>query len=141
MARLSLLAFAGFAVADWVAVSRGSKSLEYVAKPATLAALVLYAASSPAPSGWLTAALVFSLLGDVFLMLPVDLFAAGLGAFLIGHIAYIGGFDASGLSRVLWSIVVLSASSPIWLRILRAVDHAALRPAVGGYIVVLAVML
>jgi uncharacterized membrane protein YhhN len=47
---------------------------------------------------WFVVALVFSLAGDVFLMLPGDLFVAGLAAFLVGHLAYVGGFLAAGVS-------------------------------------------
>ena len=35
------------------------------------------------------------LLGDVYLMLPVDLFIPGLAAFLVGHLAYIADFHAA----------------------------------------------
>ncbi|MGH7857324.1 MAG: lysoplasmalogenase, partial [Candidatus Binatia bacterium] len=40
----------------------------------------------------LLVALVFSFLGDVFLMIPGDLFLWGLGSFLVGHLAYIVAF-------------------------------------------------
>jgi uncharacterized membrane protein YhhN len=40
----------------------------------------------------LLVALVFSFLGDVFLMIPADLFLWGLGSFLVGHVAYIVAF-------------------------------------------------
>lgn len=41
-------------------------------------------------------ALLFSLLGDIFLMLPRERFLAGLGAFLLAHLAYGWGFLGSG---------------------------------------------
>ena len=40
---------------------------------------------------WFVAALVLCLIGDVFLMLPQDLFVFGLASFLLGHLAYIVG--------------------------------------------------
>jgi uncharacterized membrane protein YhhN len=46
---------------------------------------------------WFVVALVLSLIGDIFLMLPQDLFLPGLVSFLLGHLAYIAGFLASGL--------------------------------------------
>ena len=46
---------------------------------------------------WFVAALVLSLVGDVFLMLPQDLFVFGLGSFLLGHIAYIVGMHVDGV--------------------------------------------
>src|SRR3989441_7334022 len=101
MEAVALAAFGVFAVLDWLAVSRSVRSLEYVAKPATLLALLVYAGSGH-PSPWLVAALAFSLLGDVFLMLPADLFLAGLAAFLVAHLAYIGAFAGPVLPRLVW---------------------------------------
>ena len=40
---------------------------------------------------WFVAALVLCLAGDVFLMLPKDLFVAGLASFLLGHLCYVAG--------------------------------------------------
>jgi uncharacterized membrane protein YhhN len=89
---------AGMAVVDWVAVARGDARLEYLAKPGVLVALVAACAALPAShtdlvdrKWWFVAALVLCLAGDVLLMLPRDLFVAGLGAFLVGHLLYIGG--------------------------------------------------
>src|SRR2546429_181568 len=90
----ALVAFGVFALLDWLAVSRGIRALEYVAKPATLLSLLAYAAFGHA-SPWLVAALVFSLLGDIFLLLPAGLFLARLGAFLVAHLAYIRAVAAS----------------------------------------------
>jgi len=42
------------------------------------------------------AGLVFSLAGDVFLMLPGDRFVAGLAAFLVAHLCYLGAFTRGG---------------------------------------------
>ncbi len=140
MAILSLLAFLGLAIADWIAVSQESRTLEYVAKPAALAALLIYAATGAHCSVALLTALVLSLLGDVFLMLPVDLFAAGLGSFLLAHVAYIADFNVSSTTRVLWWLIVVACSSPLIRRIMRAVSPEALRPAVGVYIAVIGLM-
>src|SRR5436190_302342 len=69
------------AVGDWWAVARDRKHVEYVCKPATLALLVGVAATLQADDNVVRAcfivALLLSLLGDVFLMLPHDLFIAG----------------------------------------------------------------
>jgi uncharacterized membrane protein YhhN len=90
------------ATGDWAAVAAGNKRLEYVCKPAVLVALTAAALAldpdDPTVRAWFVVALVFSLAGDVFLMLPGDLFVAGLAAFLVGHLAYVGGFLAAGVS-------------------------------------------
>jgi uncharacterized membrane protein YhhN len=140
MEMLYLGLFAVAAVVDWIAVARGNKVLEYVAKPATLAFLALFANSLAGASHALIAALLFSLLGDVYLMLPADLFLAGLGAFLFGHVAYVAAFDVPLLSRLLWFVVAAILSSPLALRILRAVDDSALRVAVACYMAVITLM-
>jgi uncharacterized membrane protein YhhN len=140
MATLAFLAFGAFAALDWWAVSQQRTTVEYVAKPATLAALLIFAATGAQCSVALISALVLSLLGDVFLMLPAELFAVGLGAFLLAHVAYISDFEAAIGWRMFWWIVVLAASTPIVRRIYRAVTPDELRPAVVTYIVVIALM-
>jgi uncharacterized membrane protein YhhN len=95
MAVALLTAAAVVAVLDWIAVQTQRKPLEYACKPLTLALLTGVAlALQPAYESRRLAfvvALVLSLLGDVFLMLPRDLFAFGLGSFLLGHVAYVVG--------------------------------------------------
>ena len=99
------------AMTDWAAVALQRKRLEYFAKPATMLALIAVAASlgvaSPGQQRWFIIALAFGVLGDVFLMLPRNLFLPGLAAFLVGHLAYLAGFLASGLEPI--RIVVYTA--------------------------------
>lgn len=100
LAALALL----IGLVDWVAVHRGARSVEYVAKPATMLPLIGAALALdptvPAMRPWFVAALVCSLAGDVFLMLPKEetWFVPGLGSFLVGHILYIVGLTRAPLS-------------------------------------------
>jgi uncharacterized membrane protein YhhN len=91
------------ALVDWYAVARKDKRIEYVAKPATLLCLILVAvALDPevnAMRSWFVVALALSMVGDVFLMLPGNLFVQGLGSFLLAHLAYIAGFVAGGIDE------------------------------------------
>jgi len=69
----------------------------WIAKPLTMLFILAIAAqpslgASDAYQGLLLAGLLFSLAGDVFLMLPSDRFIAGLGSFFVGHIFYVGAF-------------------------------------------------
>jgi uncharacterized membrane protein YhhN len=139
-----------FAVLDWVAVARNDKPLEYFAKPATMVALIVVAlALDPTSSGrrgWFVAALLFSLAGDVFLMLPRDLFVAGLAAFLVGHICYVVGFwlDPPGALALVVSLVVVAVLvAPVATRIMGAVRRGEpeLFGPVAAYIGVISVML
>lgn len=135
-----LLGFFLFAVLDWYAVSNDWKAAEYVAKPATLAFLLLYALLQPEVSWMLIAALTFSLLGDVYLMLPNDMFIAGLSAFLVGHVAYVFAFDAPFGARLGWLAAVVVLSSPLAFKILGAAKPAAMRPPVAIYMLVISAM-
>jgi uncharacterized membrane protein YhhN len=152
------LAWAGFlvagvfAVADWSARVRHDKRVEYVAKPATLAALLVVAiALDPADEGrrwWFVAALAFSLAGDVLLMLPTDRFVAGLAAFLVAHVCYVVGLwldPPSGLAVVLAAVVVAAVVGPLAARIVAALRRAgpeqrALVGPVAAYIGVISAM-
>jgi uncharacterized membrane protein YhhN len=87
------------ALIDWVAVARRRKRLEYVFKPATLVAVLVGAwlLTRGPHDAWQACfflpGLVFSLAGDVFLMLPGPCFLPGLVAFLLGHLCYIAGLN------------------------------------------------
>lgn len=140
MTALLLLAFLAAAAVDWWAVTSEQQNVEYIAKPAALAILVIYASAAAQSPPLLVTALAFSLLGDVYLMLPGNFFLPGLGAFLIGHLAYIGCFEASLLSRLLWLVPVLGLASPLAVRILGAVGDRALRAAVALYMVAIGLM-
>lgn len=76
---------------------RRSQWLHYVCKPLTTVLILLVALSAPAPvapsyQALIAVGLVFSLAGDVFLMLPSDRFVAGLVSFLLAHLFYIAAF-------------------------------------------------
>jgi uncharacterized membrane protein YhhN len=147
----ALLVVAGaFAVGDWAAVGRGHRAAEYVCKPgATTALLAMAAVLAPEHSGQRSAflvALVFSLIGDVALMVAGDKLVIGLGAFLIGHVAYVVGFalrggDASdyavGAAIVAIPAVVLGAR---FVRALRRGGHDELTSPVLAYVLAIAAM-
>jgi alkenylglycerophosphocholine/alkenylglycerophosphoethanolamine hydrolase len=145
-----LVLTAVFAVADWYAVANDRRTLEYAAKPATMVALAGVALTlDPADSTarvWFVVAIGFSLLGDVLLMLPRNLFVGGLAAFLLGHIAYVAGLLSIGVTAVglaVGAVLVTAAVTTIGLRIVRAVresDEADLAAPVLAYIVVISLM-
>lgn len=96
-----VLAALAVAVADWVAVATDNRRAEYVLKPATMVVLIAAALAMGGPDPavarwWVVAALVASLLGDVFLMLE-DRFVPGLASFLVAHLLYIGAFVSMGI--------------------------------------------
>jgi uncharacterized membrane protein YhhN len=149
---LFLAAFAGFAVGDWVAVTRrpGARALEYVCKPAAMVALLLAAVALDPADGaqraWFVVALAWCLAGDVFLMLPSDRFVPGLASFLVGHLAYVVGLSLdphwSGARLVLGLGVVAVALAVLGRRVVGAVagHDRALVPPVVAYMAAISAM-
>ncbi len=95
---------------DWFAVALSRRRMGYFTKPAVIVALLgaVLAASaslgSPTPLlSWVVVALVFSLAGDVFLMLPRERFTWGLGAFLLAHVAYLIAFNLTAPAFTAWT--------------------------------------
>lgn len=82
------------AILDWFAVNRRIKLLEYFAKPTTMLVLLLWfylATGLEDVMLWFGLGIIFSLAGDIFLMLPREQFVAGLVSFFMAHFAYIVG--------------------------------------------------
>lgn len=138
------------AAVDWFAVHTDNRTLEYVFKPLTMVVLIAAAiAVDPVDDTakvWFIAALVFSLGGDVFLMLPQDLFVPGLASFLIGHLAYIGGLWTIGteggwlvLGAAIVAVAVPLLGVPI-LKAVRAGPEPELAIPVSLYIVAISAM-
>lgn len=85
-----------FAIINWIAAEKNLKTLEYVAKPATMLALLGWIGLSVGWGGamlWFTVGAILCLAGDIFLMVPRDMFMFGLLAFLLGQLSYILGFN------------------------------------------------
>jgi uncharacterized membrane protein YhhN len=126
------------AVVDWIAVSLERRPLEYLAKPLTMVALIGVALTIDPHDGTVralfVAALVLSLAGDVFLMLPKDLFVPGLASFLLAHVAYVAGLLVDGVSAsrlAIGAVVVAFVLLLIGRRILGAV-RAGPDPGLAG---------
>jgi uncharacterized membrane protein YhhN len=117
------------AVVDWIAVAKGWKKVEYIAKPWTMAALFLVLALvgrfSSLPLILFGLGILFSLAGDVFLMFSDRWFIPGLVSFLLAHVAYITGFN-----------IPLPVVSPTWALLVALVlafsAARLLRPIVAG---------
>lgn len=137
------------ALADWFAVAGGNRRLEYIAKPLTMAALLVVAATldpaDPTRRLWFVAALGFSLVGDVFLMLPRDRFLPGLVAFLLAHLCYLGGLlrgEPSAVGLVVGAGAIIVAVVVTGRPLLRALrrKHGELVAPVAVYIVAISAM-
>jgi uncharacterized membrane protein YhhN len=148
LARVAFAVAAVLAVLNWVAVARRFKPLEYLAKPSVMVALAVAALAfdTADPRRWVfVAALAFSMLGDVFLMLPSDRFLFGVGAFFLAHIAYIVGLrmDSSAALSLFAGVLVVGAFAvTVGRHIVLAVRKQApeLATPVSAYVAVISVM-
>jgi uncharacterized membrane protein YhhN len=87
------------AVADWIGVSTSRPRVEYVAKPLTILLLTAWLligvgmeSALALPTLLVLVALLFSLAGDILLMLPAARFLPGLVLFLMAHLSYVLAF-------------------------------------------------
>jgi uncharacterized membrane protein YhhN len=111
---------------DWLAIARRQRRLEFILKPATLT-LVLVAAwllTRGPHDAWLARfflpGLVFSLAGDIFLLLPNErFFIPGLAAFLLAHICYTIGLNPTPPPWLALALFIVIA--PIGLALFRGV--------------------
>lgn len=123
-----------------------ARAFVYLFKPlATGLILASALVAAPQPSAayraLIAAGLVLSLVGDVLLMLPANLFAAGLGAFLVAHVFYVSAFATHGGGRSSSRMAILpfagiAATMLLWLW----PALGALRIPVALYIGVIATM-
>lgn len=121
-----LIAYCFFAAAlicaawHWLSIYYKLRICEFISKPVTMILLIIGVMLLPLASAneWLgklfIVGLVFSLLGDIFLLFPDRKiwFLFGLVAFFCGHVAYILGlnFSAPPLSSLLLLVPVLIAA-------------------------------
>ena len=126
---------------------RGLARVRWIAKPAASACFVFVAIASGAPDNiygvWVLAALVLCALGDI-LLIPsgARTFLAGMGAFALGHAAYIAAFVSGGVDpgilflSTAGAMAIFAALALIWLW-----PHlGAFRWPVAGYALIIAVM-
>jgi len=138
------------AVVDWVAVARDHSVLEYVSKPAATVAFALCAVSvdveHTASWTWLVVALVFCLFGDVFLMLPGNLFVPGLASFAVAQVMFAVGFAVGETSGVRWlvaAVIAVPVASLLARRFVGAIrrsGHTELVVPVSVYVMVITTM-
>ncbi|NLG73396.1 MAG: lysoplasmalogenase [Chloroflexi bacterium] len=98
------------ALIDWLAVAFQWKNVSYLVKPGVdlaLLAWVWQAGGFQGPLVWFALGLLFSLAGDIFLMLPQERFTTGLAAFLLAHLSYIIGFNQTPPPVDLASLLVV----------------------------------
>lgn len=93
---LTILAIISASIHMW-GEYQGPDILIYIFKPLTMIFIITIAVLAKEPPSRkykyaIIAGLLFSLMGDIFLMLPVDLFIAGLLSFLVAQLIYTYAF-------------------------------------------------
>ena len=122
-----ILAFV-FAVLEALAVWKNLIQLEYVAKPAVMICLFVWLYVSTGLQGltlWFGIGILFSLAGDVFLMLSLDrMFIFGLVAFLFAHISYLIGFQNELMTVTSLSFLLIIILSVVVVYVMRKIVSA-----------------
>jgi uncharacterized membrane protein YhhN len=145
---ISLLSIAALAsgCVQIVADERGATRLTYLFKPLTTALIIVIALLAEAPASGsyqalVVAGLLFSLAGDVFLMLPSDRFREGLGSFLLAHLVYVAAFTTtSGFQLAPFALLLIALSGGFMFRAL--LPHlGAMRLPVAIYVTAIGAML
>ncbi len=130
-----------------VAECRRERMGVWLAKPIASAGFVAFAifagAQRSAYGLAVFVALALSWVGDVALIRgDAKTFKLGIGAFLLGHLAYIAAFALRGVSLGWTALALVTLTAPalaVARRVLPRVPHT-LRMAVAGYIVVITTM-
>ncbi len=121
----------------------GPRQYVYIFKPLTMLFIWLIAilgqAALPFYKYMVLTGLLFSLAGDVFLMLPSDRFVAGLVAFLIAHLFYSAAFVSEINSLIGWPLIPFVIYG-IVIYIILASSLGKLKLPVIIYVVVILIM-
>ena len=90
---------------------------------------------------WISLGLMFSLLGDMLLAWPGDLFVFGLGAFLLAHLAYLKAYLSDCRRLALLPLIIALAVGAVLLGVLIANGLGPLLVPVIVYGVAISAML
>lgn len=140
------------AALEALALQKNWFKLEVIAKPAVMIVLFIWLVTSAGLEGallWFGLGILFSLVGDVLLMISLDrLFLAGLAVFLFAQIAYIIGFNIPVPEMSIWGVALALIIGMGGARVIRRILEAAtakgqgrMRIPIAVYGVVISLML
>ncbi|MBL7161319.1 MAG: lysoplasmalogenase [Anaerolineales bacterium] len=117
----------------------------YIFKPLTTSLIIILAALAKPPvnrryNTALIIGLIFSLGGDVLLMLPFDLFVLGLVSFLIAHLVYIYAFKGARPWRLNWMSALVCLAYGVGIFLVLAPGLGDMTIPVIAYILVIIIM-
>ncbi len=121
-------------------------SLQLIFKPlTTLLIIVLALIQEPNVSNYykyfVVGGLIFSLMGDIFLMLPKDRFVAGLGSFFVALIFYIFAFADDFGPYLGWTYLIpIAIYAAVFIKILLPHTNKMTLPVIA-YILILVIFM
>lgn len=128
MTYLFPIAALALAALEAFALHKKSFRLEIFAKPGVMLILFFWLYFSAGITGapfWFALGILFSLAGDIFLMVSVDrFFMAGLVAFLLAHAFYVAGFNSPLPHPTAWSFLLAVTIALGGARLMRPILHA-----------------
>nr|WP_262410687.1 lysoplasmalogenase [Pseudomonas alcaligenes] len=121
----------------------GPQWLCLLGKPLPILALLLWLRQAPAGTyrRWIAAGLGLSLLGDLLLEWPADLFVFGLGAFLLAHLAYLRAYLSSSRRLAPGALLLAVLASGGMFALLASAGLGALLLPVACYSLAIGAML
>jgi uncharacterized membrane protein YhhN len=119
--------------------------LIYIFKPLTMVFIILIAVLAKEPPSRrykyaIIAGLLFSLAGDIFLMLPMDLFIVGLISFLIAQLIYTYAFRSGRPLRFNYCARLLFTIYGVFIYMILLPGLNGMAIPVAGYVIVILIM-
>ncbi|VXB69581.1 lysoplasmalogenase [Pseudomonas sp. 8O] len=140
--RWLLLGLVGAAVFLYGRIT-GDAQLSLLTKGIPVIALLLWLRLAPVGTyrRWIGIGLVFSLAGDILLDWPGDLFVFGLGAFLLGHLAYLRAYCSDSRQPALPALLLALIAGGAMFAILASSGLGELLIPVACYATAISLML
>lgn len=140
--RWLLLGLVGAAVFIYGRIS-GDVQLSLLSKGIPVIALLLWLRQAPAGTyrHWIGIGLLCSLLGDILLDWPQDLFVFGLGAFLLAHLAYLYAYCSDSRRLALPALLLALLAGATMFAVLASGGLGSLLIPVACYAMAICLML
>ena len=140
--RWLLLGLVGAAVFIYGRIS-GDVQLSLLSKGIPVIALLLWLRQAPAGTyrRWIGIGLLCSLLGDILLDWPQDLFVFGLGAFLLAHLAYLYAYCSDSRRLALPALLLALLAGATMFAVLASGGLGSLLIPVACYAMAICLML
>jgi alkenylglycerophosphocholine/alkenylglycerophosphoethanolamine hydrolase len=140
--RWLLLGLAGAAIFLYGRIT-GDAQLSLITKGIPVIALLLWLRQAPADTyrRWIGIGLLCSLAGDILLDWPGDLFVFGLGAFLLGHLAYLRAYCADTRRPALPALLLALGAGGAMFAVLAGSGLGPMLIPVACYALVISLML